>query len=86
MLSVRLSAKMEKKLAVLSKRTGRTKSFYVRKALAQNFEDMEDVYLAEKSLAEISAGGILLSQEDIEKRYARLRLPAHSRPKARKSS
>ena len=71
MLSVRLSAKMEKKLAVLSKRTGRTKSFYVQKALAQNFEDMEDVYLAEKSLAEISAGGILLSQEDIEKRYAR---------------
>lgn len=71
MLSVRLPAKMEKKLTALSRKTGRTKSFYVQQALAQNFEDLEDVYLAEKSLAEISAGGILLSQEDVERRYAR---------------
>ena len=70
MLSVRLSAKMEKKLNALSKKTGRTKSFYVQQALDQNFEDLEDVYLAEKSLAEVSAGGILLSQEEVEKRYA----------------
>ena len=44
MLSVRLSAKMEKKLNALSKKTGRTKSFYVQQALDQNFEDLEDVY------------------------------------------
>jgi RHH-type rel operon transcriptional repressor/antitoxin RelB len=62
---------MEKKLSALSRKTGRTKSFYVQQALAQNFEDLEDVYLAEQSRAEIAAGGILLSQEDVEKRYAR---------------
>jgi len=71
MLSVRLPAKMEKKLATLSRKTGRTKSFYVQQALEQNFEDLEDVYLTEKSRAEVAAGGILLSQEEVEKRYAR---------------
>lgn len=71
MLSVRLPAKMERKLTALSKKTGRTKSFYVQQALAQNFEDLEDVYLADQSRAEISSGGILLSQEQVEKRYAR---------------
>lgn len=55
MLSVRLSAKMEKKLGALSRKTGRTKSFFVRWALAQNFEDLEDIYLADQSRAEIAA-------------------------------
>lgn len=69
MLSVRLPLKMEKKLTSLSKKTGRTKSYYVQQALAQNFEDMEDIYLADQSRAEILAGGILLSQEEVEARY-----------------
>ena len=71
MLSVRLSAKMEKKLGALSRKTGRTKSFFVQRALAQNFEDLEDIYLADQSRAEIAAGGILLSQDEVESRYSR---------------
>ena len=71
MLSVRLPVKMEKKLAALARKTGRTKSYYVQHALAQNFEDMEDIYLADQSRAEILAGGILLSQEEVEERYSR---------------
>jgi RHH-type transcriptional regulator, rel operon repressor / antitoxin RelB len=67
MLSVRLPAKMEKKLASLAKKTGRTKSFYVQRALAQNFEDMEDIYLADQSRNEILAGGVLLSQDEVDK-------------------
>jgi RHH-type rel operon transcriptional repressor/antitoxin RelB len=62
---------MEKKLAALARKTGHTKSFFMQKALAEKFEDMEDLYLAEQSRAEISAGGILLSQEEVESRYAR---------------
>ena len=71
MLSVRLPAKMEKKLAALAKKTGRTKSYYVQRALSLNFEDMEDIYLANQSREEILAGGILLTQEEIEERYDR---------------
>lgn len=36
----------------------------------QHREDLEDVRIAGKSLAEIFAGGICLSQEDAEKRYS----------------
>jgi RHH-type transcriptional regulator, rel operon repressor / antitoxin RelB len=71
MLSVRLPAKMEKKLTALAKKTGRTKSYYVQRALALNFEDMEDIYLANQSREEILSGGILLTQEEIEERYER---------------
>lgn len=35
MLAVRLPPKMEKRLDSLSKKTGRTKSYYVRQALAE---------------------------------------------------
>jgi len=70
-MTIRVPEKLGKKLAALSKQTGRTKSFYVRQALDHDFEDMEDVYLADQSRAEIMAGGVLLSQEEVERRYAR---------------
>lgn len=44
-------------------------------ALSRNLEemigDMEDVYLAEKSLAEVRAGGATKSLKDVMKRYGR---------------
>lgn len=45
MTAVRLDPQMEKRLAELAKKTGRTKSFYLRKALQDHLEDMEDYYL-----------------------------------------
>jgi RHH-type rel operon transcriptional repressor/antitoxin RelB len=69
MLSVRLPKKLEKKLDSLAKRTGRTKSFYVTRALAENFDDLEDVFLADKSMEEVKAGGILLTQDEVEERF-----------------
>ena len=33
----------------------------------QNFEDMEDIYLADQSRNEILAGGVLLSQDEVDK-------------------
>lgn len=70
-MTIRVPAKLEKKLASLSRKTGRTKSFYVRQALEHDFEDMEDIYLADQSRAEILAGGVLLTQDEVERRYAR---------------
>ena len=69
MLAVRLPRKMEKRLDSLAKRTGRTKSYYVRQAIAENLEDMEDVVLAEKSWEEVVAGGPLRTLEEVKVRY-----------------
>ena len=51
MLAIRLPAAVEKRLDKLAKRTGRTKSFYVREAILQRLEDQEDLYLAEQAYA-----------------------------------
>jgi RHH-type transcriptional regulator, rel operon repressor / antitoxin RelB len=53
MLSIRLPRSIEKRLEKLAQRTGRTKSFYVRQAILQHLEDLEDMYLAERALERI---------------------------------
>lgn len=56
MIAVRLPAAIEKRLDRLAKRTGRAKSFYVREALLNHLEDLEDIYIAEKRLEDLRAG------------------------------
>jgi RHH-type rel operon transcriptional repressor/antitoxin RelB len=53
MLAVRLPQTIEKRLEMLARRTGRTKTFYVREAILQHLEDLEDMYLAERALERI---------------------------------
>ena len=50
MLAIRLPEAIEKRLDALAKETGRTKSFYVREAILEHLEDLEDIYLATKRL------------------------------------
>lgn len=45
MLAIRLSPEIEKRLDDLSKKTGRTKTFYAREAIVEHIDDLED-YLA----------------------------------------
>ena len=56
MLAIRLPEAIEKRLEELARRTGRTKTLYVREALLQHLEDMEDRYLAERALERIRSG------------------------------
>ena len=56
MLAIRLSEELEARLESLAKATGRTKTFYAREAIAEYLEDLEDLYLAEKSLKDIQEG------------------------------
>jgi RHH-type transcriptional regulator, rel operon repressor / antitoxin RelB len=56
MLAVRLPQDIEERLTALSKETGRTKSYYVREALIEQLDDLEDLYLAEQRLADIKSG------------------------------
>lgn len=56
MLSVRLPEELEQRLEALAKATGRSKTYYVREALIQKLEDMEDLYLAEAVMERIASG------------------------------
>ncbi len=53
MLAIRLPQSIEKRLSNLSRRTGRTKSFYVREAILEHLENLEDMYMAERALKRI---------------------------------
>ena len=50
MLAVRLDAETEARLTRMAARTGRTKTFYARAAIAAHLDDLEDFYLAEERL------------------------------------
>ena len=56
MLAVRLPTEIEARLDNLAQTTGRTKSYYVREAILEHLDDLEDLYLAERELAGIRAG------------------------------
>ncbi|MGB2645644.1 MAG: DUF6290 family protein [Candidatus Acidiferrum sp.] len=56
MLAIRLPKSIEKRLEKLARRTGRTKTFYVREAILEHLDDLEDLYLAEKSFDRIQKG------------------------------
>ena len=46
MLTLRLPANMEKRLSRLSKRTGRPKAYYAKKAIGEFLEEQEDYLIA----------------------------------------
>ena len=56
MLAVRLSPEIEKRLEALAKATGRTKTYYVREAIIEHLDDLEDIYLAQNRMEDIRAG------------------------------
>lgn len=52
MLAIRLPHEIEDRLDALAKKTGRTKTYYVREALVEYLADLEDHYLAQERLKE----------------------------------
>jgi RHH-type rel operon transcriptional repressor/antitoxin RelB len=50
MLVLRLPPDVEQRLSDLAQKTGRTKTYYARKAIVEALEDMEDVFLAAERL------------------------------------
>ena len=63
MLAIRLDPEIEQRLTVLAQRTGRTKTFYVKEAIHEHLENLEDIYMAKKALAE---GGRTYSLKEIK--------------------
>jgi len=68
MIAIRLPDEIEKRLEELAKKTGRTKSYYVRQAIFEYLEDMEDYYLAEERLKSLSEAKTI-PLDEIMKRY-----------------
>jgi len=70
MLAIRLPEELESRLDALAQATGRSKSFYVREALLEHMDDLEDLYLAEQRLIDLRAGRTqTVPLEDVVKRY-----------------
>lgn len=61
MLAVRLPGSIDRRLDNLARKTGRTKSFYVKKAILDFLEDRED-YLLGLARLEQSTGRISLKE------------------------
>ncbi len=68
MLALRLPTAIEERLEALAKATGRTKSYYAREAILEHLDDLEDIYLAEKTLEQVRRGEMTThSLDDVER-------------------
>jgi RHH-type rel operon transcriptional repressor/antitoxin RelB len=68
--SIRLPHEIENRLEKLSVQTGRSKSFYVKEAILEHLDDIEDIYLAEKRLEDIRAGRTqTIPLQEVMKKY-----------------
>ncbi|MCL5261442.1 MAG: DUF6290 family protein [Gammaproteobacteria bacterium] len=66
-LSIRLPKEIDKRLNHLAHETGRTKTYYVREAIVEHIEQLEDIYLALNRLEKPSKRWTL---EELEKNLA----------------
>lgn len=55
-VSLRLPDEVSNRLDELAKLTGRSKTFYMIKAITDHIDDLEDLYLAEQRLLDVRAG------------------------------
>jgi RHH-type rel operon transcriptional repressor/antitoxin RelB len=65
MIAVRLPPEVEKRVKKLARKTGRTRTFYVREAILQHLDDLEDYYLTVQRLEENLPGAPL---QEVERR------------------
>jgi RHH-type rel operon transcriptional repressor/antitoxin RelB len=56
-VTVRLTPDEEARLETLARRTGRTKSFYVRMAIREHLEELEDAYAADEAMKDFEVAG-----------------------------
>ncbi len=48
MIGIRIPKSIGERLESLALKTGRTKTYYIREAIIEHLDDLEDVYLAEQ--------------------------------------
>lgn len=68
--TIRLPQQIENRLDKLSVLTGRRKLFYIKEAILEHLDDIEDIYLAEKRLEDIRSGRTeAISLQEVMKQY-----------------
>lgn len=67
--AIRLPDETYERLQTLAERTGRTATYYIREAIEQHLEDLEDIYLAEQVLEKLKRGEIgTQTLEEVERK------------------
>lgn len=54
--AVRLPDEVFDRLQALAAKTGRTATFYIREAIEEHLDDLEDLYLAEQAIERLNRG------------------------------
>lgn len=54
--AVRIPEETYQRLQALAAQTGRTATYYIREAIEEHLDDLEDIYLAEQTLARLKRG------------------------------
>lgn len=66
---LRLPEEIHARLTELAKETGRSKAFYILKAVEAYLDDLEDIHLADQVMEGIRAGKVKIhSSKEVEKR------------------
>jgi RHH-type rel operon transcriptional repressor/antitoxin RelB len=69
MIGIRIPKSVAQRLDTLAKKTGRTKTWYVREAIMEHLDDLEDIYLAEQVLERVRRGEEVVSGiDEVERR------------------
>ena len=69
-VSLRLPDELKNRLARLSERTGRSKTYYMIEAIQEHVGDLEALYIAEQRLIKHRAGrSRSYTQREMEERY-----------------
>lgn len=68
-IGIRIPKSIGQRLDTLARRTGRTKTFYIREAILEHLDDLEDIYFADKALERIRSGEEKVSSlNEVERR------------------
>lgn len=67
MQAVRIPKELDERLARLARETGRTKSYYARRAIAEWLEEREDFLIALRRLEEVEEGRKTVPLEELER-------------------
>ncbi|HWR00408.1 MAG TPA: DUF6290 family protein [Chlorobaculum sp.] len=69
MIGIRIPKSIGERLDKLAQRTGRSKSYYIREAIMEHLNDLEDIYLAEQVLERVRRGEESVSGiDEVERR------------------
>ena len=68
LIGIRIPKSVKDRLDVLAQKTGRTRTFYIRQALLEYLDDLEDKYMAQEVLGRVKEGEEeLYSLDDVER-------------------